>query len=278
VLSKKFHFALVCLVYLCNPQFVTADDTCCLGHGGNNTCNFSTQQLYCADGSVSTQCSCQAAPTATPLPTPTPTLAPVVAPSSVSCPVNAAFSQSNNACTCNSGYVISSNACITYAQYCQAQYGSNVSYDGSSNACACSGGYTWNTSGTSCVTMDGLCNEKIGSRSYFNSSNNSCYCYEGYAIQNGQCQVMPTPVPPGTIAPTTGVQIGPPAPIPTLAGVIVPTRAPTKAPVKKTAIKFNLNKKVPGLNGYIAVKKKQGGFLEDLFSTILHALMTAFNI
>lgn len=274
--NKNFLFALLLVAYICMPSYVIADDTCCVGHGGDNSCNVSTQQLYCQDGTVSTQCTCHAAPT--PTPTIMPTDTPIVS-QAPECPANASFSSSNNACTCSSGYVVSNNSCVSYARYCQAQYGNNANYDSGSNVCACVSGYTWNTSRTSCVTMDALCNEKIGSKSYYNSADTSCYCYNGYAIQNGQCQVVPTPLPPATIAPTTGVQLiqSTPAPMPTLAGVIIPTRAPTKTPIKKPAT-FNLKKKVPGLNGYIAVKKKQGGFFEDLFSAIVQALMKAFNI
>jgi hypothetical protein len=130
--------------------------------------------------------------------------------------------------------------------------------------------------------MDGLCNEKIGNNSYYNSSDNSCYCYTGYSIQNGQCQVVSTPLPPATVAPTTGVPIGPlkPVPIPTLEGVIVPTHAPipTKAPSKKS-VKLDYNKKVPGLNGYVAVKKKkQLGFFDSIVNAILDVIKIAFNI
>lgn len=261
------------------PPTVMADDTCCVGHGGDYACNYATSQLYCQDGSVSTACTCQAAPT--PTPTAMPTQIPVS--QAPQCPVNASFSNSSNACTCNTGYVVSNNSCVTYGAFCSGQYGNNSYYNSASNACACSGGYTWNTVGSACVTMDTLCNEKIGSKSYYNSSNDSCYCYDGYSIQNGQCQVMPTPVPPDTIAPTTGVPVVPPTPIviPTLAAVIVPTHAPTptKAPVKKAAAKFDPNKKVPGLNGFVAVKKKKsGGFFETILDAILGAFMKAFNI
>ena len=272
---------MVCFLYLCNPPFISAADTCCVGHGGDYSCNVSTSQLYCADGTVSTECSCHASPTATPVPTAIPpTATPIPAPSSPSCPADASFSESSNACACNSGYVVSSNACVTYAQYCQVQYGSNSVYDSSGNSCACSSGYTWNTAGSACVTMDALCNEKIGNNSYYNSSDNSCYCYGGYSIQNNQCQVMPTPVPPDTPAPTMGIPIGPvkPVALPTLAAVIVPTHEPmpTKAPVKKP-VKFDLNKKVPGLNGFIAVKKKQGGFFDNILSSIWIVIKLAFN-
>jgi hypothetical protein len=91
---------------------------------------------------------------------------------------------------------------------------------------------------------------------------------------------MPTSIPPATIAPTTGLQIVPPtsAPIPTLASVIVPKHEPTKAPVKKEVTKFDPNKKVPGLNSFVAVKKKQGGFIESILNTIWDAIKSAFNL
>lgn len=277
---KKAQVVLSFLVFFCFPPVATADDTCCVGHGGDYSCNAATSQLYCADGTVSTTCTCQIAPTATP--TPVPTQIPVV--STPACPVNAAFSTSANACTCNAGYVVSTNSCVTYATYCQAHYGTNSLYDSGSNACACASGYSWNTDGTSCVTMDAVCNEKIGSKSYYNSSDNSCYCYSGYSIQNNQCQLVPTPVPPATVAPTTGVPIAQPTavPIPTIAAVVVPTHAPltpTKVPSKKVQSLYDYHKKVPGLNGFIAVKKqKPSGFFENLFTTILDALKKAFNI
>ncbi len=91
---------------------------------------------------------------------------------------------------------------------------------------------------------------------------------------------MPTPVPPAVATPTTGVQIIPPTPvvIPTLVAVIVPTHAPTITPMKKQGTKFNFNKKVPGLNNFVAVKKNPSSFFEVIFATILKAFMQAFNI
>ena len=267
---------MIFFVYVFLPSYVYADDTCCLGLGGDNYCDFSTHQLYCKNGQASTQCTCQKAPTATPIPTTMPTDTPAIVPTLV-CPAYASFSEKSNACTCNSGYVVSNNTCVTYKEYCQAQYGNNAVVDSGSNACGCSGGYTLNTNATECVTMDGLCSEKLGNKSYYNSTNNQCYCYDGYAIQNGLCQVMPTQT--ATNAPTTGVRLVPntPAPMPTLAGVIIPTRAPTKPPDKKP-VTFNINKKVPGLHGYIAVKKKNVGLFETIINAILQALIKAFNI
>jgi hypothetical protein len=280
LVNKKLLCACLVLVYLLTPSPVSAADTCCLDHGGDYACDYSTSQLYCKDGTVSTQCSCQAAPTATPVPTAIPTDTPVPVSPAPSCPVNASFRASGNSCTCNAGFVVSNNACVSYLAYCQAQYGNNSLYNSATNACACASGYTWNAAGSACETMDALCTEKIGSKSYFNSSDNNCYCYSGYAIQNGQCQLLPTPEPPATIAPTKGIPLVPPTPvvIPTLAGVIIPTHAPVKKPVKKQAVKFDPNKKVPGLNSFVAVKKKQSGFLETILSAILGALLKAFNI
>jgi hypothetical protein len=271
---KKLPFVLI-FVYLFIPSSVFAADTCCVGHGGDNYCNTATSQLYCKDGHVSTQCTCHATPTATPMPTAIPTNTP--APSSPSCPQNASFSESDSACLCTPGYVVSNNACVTDTAYCQAQYGNNAVFDMGSNACACSSGYTWNSDGTACVTMDALCNEKLGSQSYYNSTNNQCYCYDGYSIQNDQCQVIPTQE---SNTPTTGEQIVPvtSVPIPTLARVISPTRVPTKDPVKKAVPTINLKKKVPGLDGFVAVKKKQNGFFADLLSTLWDAFKKAFNI
>jgi hypothetical protein len=280
LVNKKVLFVLPFLFSLYLTPLVSADDTCCVGQGGDNYCDTATSQLYCMNGQVSTQCTCHASPTATP--TPVPTEIPTV--SAPTCPINASFSQSESACTCNSGFVVSNNSCVTYGAFCQGTYGNNSLYDSGSNSCSCVSGYTWNTTGTSCVTMDALCNEKIGSNSYYNSSDNQCYCYQGYAIQNGQCQLMPTPVPPAIASPTTGVPAVVPTsvPIPTLAAFTKPVRVlitPTRTPVKKVLASYDYHKKVPGLNGYIAVKKKKpSGFFESLFTTIVQAFMKAFNI
>jgi len=131
--------------------------------------------------------------------------------------------------------------------------------------------------------MDGLCNEKLGSKSYYNSSDKSCYCYDGYAIKDNTCQILPTPVPPATISPTAGIPLVPPTPIviPTLAAIVVPKHATitsTKAPVKKSVVQFDPDKKVPGLHSFVAVKKKQGGFFERVLTAIYDAIKFAFNL
>jgi len=274
--NKKIPLALIFFVYLLIPSHVYASDTCCLGQGGDNYCDFSTNRLYCKNGQVSNQCTCQAA--ITPTPTAIPTAIPVISPTYPSCPAYSSFSQSNNACTCNSGYIVSQNSCVTYAQYCQAQYGNNALYDSGSNACGCSSGYTWNANATECVTMDDFCNEKLGNQSYYNSTDNQCYCYSGYTIQNSQCQLIPAQS--ITNGPNTSIPIAidTPVAIPTLAGVIIPTHSPTKAPDKKSNVNSDLNKKVPGLHGYIAVKKKPEGFFQNIFSTILNIIIKAFNL
>jgi hypothetical protein len=267
---------LIFSVFLFIPSPVFAADTCCVGHGGDYTCDYSTQQLYCSDGTVSAQCTCHAAPTPTPtaMPTPTPKASPT-------CPANASFNENNNTCACDSGYVVSNHTCVSYGQYCRTQYGNNAVYLNGSDTCGCASGYTWNSDGTTCVTMDALCNEKLGSKSYYNSTDEMCYCYQGYAILNNQCQVMPAPLPPpATVAPTQGIRISVPTqvPIPTIAPVLIPTSSPTIVPTKKVVPTINLKKKVPGLHGFVPVKKKNNGFFADLLGTIWNAILKAFNI
>jgi len=271
--KKEFLFVLLFFVFFCTSPKVSADDTCCLGHGGDTSCNVSTKQLYCADGSVSTQCTCT--PQATPTPTAMPTAVPITAPA---CPANTYFNEGNDSCTCNSGFVVSNNQCVTDTAYCQAHYGSNALFDTSSNACTCTSGYTWNSDATACVTMDELCNEKLGKQSYYNSTNNECYCYDGYAIQNGQCVTVPSPA--VANAQATSEQIIPdtPVPIPTLAHVSIPTQSPTKVPATKVVPTINPNHKVPGLHGYILVKKKNNGFFADLLGSIWNVIKVAFNL
>ena len=267
---------MIFFVYLCIPSHVSADDACCVGQGGDNYCDFSTNRLYCNDGQVSSQCTCQAG--ATPTPTAIPTAIPVISPAYPSCPTYSSFSQSNNACTCNSGYVVSDSACVSYAQYCQTQYGNNALFDSGSNACGCSSGYTWNANTTECVSMDDFCNEKLGNQSYYNSTDNQCYCYNGYAIQNGQCHVIPTQSVVNNPNTSVPIAVDTPVAIPTLAGVIISPHSPTKTPNKKSNTNSDLNKKVPGLHGYIAVKKKPEGFFQNILSTIWSAIKKAFNL
>jgi hypothetical protein len=271
--KKKLLFGFIFLIYICRPFPVSAADTCCIGHGGDSYCDFTTKQLYCNDGHISAQCTCSSEATSTP--TVMPTATPIPSPA---CPADSSFSESSDACACDSGYAVSGNVCVTYTQYCQAQYGSNAIFDSSGNTCGCSSGYTWNTAGTKCVTMDDLCNEKLGNESYFNSTNNLCYCYDGYSIQSGQCKAIPTPA--VTSTQTTSEQVVPdtPAPIPTLARVVIPTHAPTKALAGKPVPTINLHKKVPGLNGYDPIKKKSNGFLADLLVALWNAIKVAFNI
>jgi len=181
------------IVVNCIPQRINAATSCCYGHGGNYACNYQTGQLYCRDGSVSTQCSCQIEATPTPSPTPTPIPSPTQA--QQYCAQNASVDTNTNECICNSGYVASNDTCITDTEYCWNQYGGNSVYNSSNQSCACNQGYVWNSNNSSCISFNTYCQNTVGSDSYYNNSNNSCSCDQGYTIENNQCQLITTQTP-----------------------------------------------------------------------------------
>lgn len=183
-------FLLFFLIFSFFPQPAFAQLDCCGAHGGNYACDFSTKQLYCKDGTVSTVCSCT--PQNTPTPTIGPTETPTPTPTNPPCPNFASYDASSKSCKCVSGYVVNENVCVPNVEYCWIKYGGNATYDRDKNACSCPQGYTWNSDSTKCISYSQLCQNKLGSKSYYNSDSNSCNCYQGYSIHDNACQIIPT--------------------------------------------------------------------------------------
>ncbi|MCX6723378.1 MAG: hypothetical protein NT094_04950 [Candidatus Staskawiczbacteria bacterium] len=121
------------------------------------------------------------------------------------CTANAQYS--NGQCYCNDGYIVSGTVCVTYNQFCQKQYGSNVIWEGTKNSngdinCGCIQGFTWNTKGNACITNNQACQNQFGSNTNWDDNKNSvgqlnCDCAQGFTWNDSRtaCIVVPsTPI------------------------------------------------------------------------------------
>lgn len=163
--------------------------TCCVNHGGEYACDYSSGKLYCKDGTLSTDCTCKKV-----TPTPTPSTKPTPAPTLPACVPNSTYDKTLKGCKCNSGYIIEGNTCVSLRDYCWHNFGSNTTYNSEKDSCVCSGGYLWDEGSSSCITYNKICQIKLGDKSYYNSGDNTCNCYEGYYINNNECALIPTPI------------------------------------------------------------------------------------
>jgi hypothetical protein len=212
--------------FLIFPKHIDAQLDCCKDHGGNYGCDFSTSKLYCADGTVSTICTCsKSTPTPTQKPTLKPTTTPTPSPTIPSCPNFSKYDTPSKSCKCVEGYVVNDNACVTNTEFCWIKYGGNAVFDKDKNNCICPSGYVWSDN-TKCITLGQFCQDKLGGKSYYNSDSNSCNCYEGYAIQDNTCQLIPTQA---AKAQQTSISIPTNTPTPTVIPSPKPTKEPTNA-------------------------------------------------
>lgn len=278
--KKRYIIFFLVLFFFAFPSVVFADPSCCVNHGGEYACNASTSQLYCADGTISTDCTCRvvATPTPTPSPTVTPTLTPVVSPPT--CPDLASYDPTLQTCKCHPGYIANGTMCVSYAEFCWTKYGGNAKYDTNTNACSCSAGYTWNNDQTSCISMNELCHSKLDNESYYNSDNNTCNCFQGYSVQNNSCQPIPTQVvQPQSTSVTIPTLTQPettytPTPSPTIAVVKKPSPTPMKSVLGNSSSKLVL--KGNRDNYYVSMTKPHPSALAQFFESIWQFIQHLF--
>ncbi len=262
---KKGLFLFLFFLFFFLPNIAFADLNCCGSQGGNYFCDYTTGKLYCKNGTVSTECTCQAINTPSPTPYPTLTPTPTQTPTPPKCPEFSTYYSSSQTCNCNAGYIANNNECVTNADFCWTKYGGNSVYDAGNNSCGCASGYTWNDNGTNCISFNNLCQNKLGDESYYNADNKTCECYQGYEIQNNKCIVIPTQVI-TTLEPTSEEILVTDTPYP------IPTATPVKKLYPTPTIYLNPNliptineSDVLGVKDYLSVKKEnQNGLVQIL--------------
>lgn len=266
-LQKKLAVLILIFILYIFPDSSFAV-TCCVDHGGEYACNYTTGELYCKDGTLSKDCTCRRV-TLTPTLTPTPTPMPTTNPTLPSCVANSTYDKNLKICKCNSGYTADENSCISYKDYCWHNFGSNSTYDSSKEGCVCSSGYLWNTDGNACISYNKTCQNRLGINSYYNSQDNTCNCYKGYSIIDDECELIPTPVVNQVLETKVAISSIPyPSNTPIKEKNITSVREPTKEP--------KINIKDGDKKSFVTDEIKQKNIISRLFEGIWSFISNLF--